>query len=199
MKQVEKELGVRSCICPSSSPGTRPVTIYSVPSWTLLALSAGSSRGFGGHQSDSSEEDDEQSDDGGLSTITEEAPSAADAATAVAHPESHQQPAGESLTSTDGRVEESQGTRGEAQSEGGWLGYLKRLSPWKPKDETVGQEELPATEQASSAEGDPGEESVVATEQGQIKKSWWSWLPWSGSSTDESNVLDIKGAAPKAP
>ncbi|CAL8470275.1 g9817 [Coccomyxa elongata] len=160
----------------------------------LSTSGPGSSRGFGGHESDGSEEDDQQSDDGGLSTITEETASAADAATADAHSVSHQQPAGGSLTSTEGSPEESRGTKDEAQSEGGWLGYIKRLSPWKPKDETVGQEEPLATEQAKSAEGDVGEESAVADEQGQIKKSWWSWLPWT-SSTDDASVEDIKEAA----
>ena len=159
----------------------------------VLASSAGSSRGFGGHQSDSSEEDDQQSGDGGLATITEEAASAADAAPFVAHLESHQQ-TGSLTPTTDGSAEDSQGTKGEAQAEGGWLGYIKRLNPWKPKDETVGQEEVIATEQAKSAEEDFGEEKPAATE--QTKASWWSWLPWAGSSTDDASIEDIKSEAP---
>lgn len=60
----------------------------------------------------------------------------------------------------------------------------------------MGQEESLATE-TKSAEGGVGEQSAVADEQGQMKKSWWSWLPWT-SSTDDASVEDIKSGAPQS-
>lgn len=99
------------------------------------------------------------------------------------------------LEEEDRAADSATAEQGEAQAEGGWLGWVKGLNPWRNKDDAGEQAQGTGIERVKHAEAEvvDGEWSQEAQTQ-KGSKSRWSWLPWVGSRDGDSDEEDIKGA-----